>query len=258
MGVFGALKNAVTSPFRAIGDLARLKIRKAVGDITDGAKVSLPIALAATGVGAPLALGLGAAEGAADSWGHGQNNIGKIALGAGAGAATALAANAAGGAFRGGVRVPGAGDITGGLPDADAAIASADNAASIAGGADLSSLPDVASSVAPISESVVPNVAPPGVSNVLNQTKGGGFLKGQPFKAIGALAKKKPEIVAQAIGTGLQTFTGVNTDNRKLDIQAQQVENERQDNERRAKLAELTAMLQGYASFRPQYRPIGG
>lgn len=260
MGVFGALKNAVTSPFRAIGDLARLKIRKAVGDITDGAKVSLPIALAATGVGAPLALGLGAAEGAADSWGHGQNNIGKIALGAGAGAATALAANAAGGAFRGGVRVPGgvpgvAGGETTSIADVGSNLSG--DALAQAGGDDyLASVGEAAggaagpaASVAPAVSSVVPNVPAP---------QSTGFLKGGAFKSIGTFAKKNPAIVAQAAGGALNTLAGANTASRQLDIEAQQVQNQKEEADRRAKLEELMAMMQGYQSFRPQYRPIGG
>lgn len=253
-GVVKAVGKSITGPFRAIGHLAQGKIRRAVGDVADTAKVALPVALAATGVGAPLAIGLGAAEGAADQWGHGENNIGKIIGGAAKGSATALAANAAGGLFRGGVRVP-TGAPTG---VADVGSQVSGDALAQAGGDDfLASVGDVAggpsASIAPeVANTVVPNLPPPG------GPPPGKFQMPGAFKDIGQFAKKNPAIIAQAAGNALNTFTGVNTDNRRLDIEAQQVANSKEEADRRAKLEELMAMMQGYQSFRPQYRPIGG
>lgn len=252
MSIWGTIKKGVTGPFRAIGDLAQLKIRKAVGDLADTGKLAIPVAAAAIpGLGVPAVVAMGAAEGAADQWGHGENNIGKIALGAGKGAATATAAKAVGGFFRGGVPVPGGGaeSVVGSATgDAGGALSTAgdvggdDFLASIAANGGTSA----PASVAPAVSSVVPNLPAPG-------GPAGKFQMPGSFKDIGKFAKKNPAIVAQAAGSALDTFAGANTDSRRLDIQAEQVANQKESDDRRAKLEELMAMMQGYSNFRPRF-----
>ena len=93
MGLFGSIFKGLTGPFRGIGNLVQGKFKKALGAFGSTAKLAAPI-LGATGVGAPLAIGLGAAGGAAESWGEDKNII-KGALGGAAGGAAGVAGRAA-------------------------------------------------------------------------------------------------------------------------------------------------------------------
>jgi hypothetical protein len=86
MGIFGSIFKAVTGPLRGIGHLAQGKFKKAIGAFGDTAKMAAPI-IGATGVGLPLAAGIGALGGAASKWGEGESNVGKIFGSAATGAA---------------------------------------------------------------------------------------------------------------------------------------------------------------------------
>ena len=59
MGFLKSIGNAITRPIRGLGRIARGKFREGFGDIGAGAKAAAPI-LGASGVGLPLAAGIGA------------------------------------------------------------------------------------------------------------------------------------------------------------------------------------------------------
>src|SRR3990167_6237106 len=100
MGFFGSVWKGLTGPIRGVVNLIQGKVWKAVGAFGDTAKLAAPI-LGATGVGAPLAMGLGAAGGAASRWGEGESNLLKIAGSAAGGAAAGAAGAGAGKLFQG-------------------------------------------------------------------------------------------------------------------------------------------------------------
>lgn len=86
----GAIGRAITKPFRGVGRILRGKFREGLSDI-GGAAETLAPALALTGVGAPLAIGIGAGGSALEEAAKG-GNVGDILKGAaGGGAKTGLA-----------------------------------------------------------------------------------------------------------------------------------------------------------------------
>lgn len=86
-----AIWDVITKPVRGIGRLLRGKFRQGLGDIGSGTKSLAPI-LAATGVGAPLALGIGAAGGALEGATTGGGGLKNLLKGAAGGAARTGAA----------------------------------------------------------------------------------------------------------------------------------------------------------------------
>jgi len=66
MGIFSTIGNAITGPFRGIGNILQGKFGKGLAAFGDTLKVAAPV-LGATGFGIPLAAGLGAAGGAMSS-----------------------------------------------------------------------------------------------------------------------------------------------------------------------------------------------
>lgn len=93
MGIFSSIFKGVTGPLRAIGNLVQGKPRKALGALGSTAKLAAPI-LGVTGVGLPLAAGIGAAGGAAESFGE-ERNVLEGAVGGAAGGAAGVAGRAA-------------------------------------------------------------------------------------------------------------------------------------------------------------------
>lgn len=77
MSIFSSILKGVTGPFRGIAKFAQGDIRGGLGAFGSTAKLAAPI-VGATGVGLPLAAGLGAAGGVAERYGEGEGNIGKI------------------------------------------------------------------------------------------------------------------------------------------------------------------------------------
>jgi len=100
MSIFGSIIKGITGPLRGVGNFLQGKFRKGIGAFGDTAKVAAPL-LGATGVGAPLAAGIGAAGGAASTWGEGEDNFGHIIGGGAKGAAGGLMGHMAGKTFPG-------------------------------------------------------------------------------------------------------------------------------------------------------------
>ncbi len=132
MGLFSAIGSAISRPVRGLGRIARGKFRQGLGDIGAGVKTAAPLLAATTGIGAPLAIGLGVGGGAAKSFGEG-GDFGDVLKGAAGGG---LAAGAAGIGRR---LSGGANALRGGTAGIDAPIAGfgglgAEGAREVAGG----------------------------------------------------------------------------------------------------------------------------
>src|SRR3990167_9900753 len=88
-----AIWDIVTRPVRGVGRILRGKVKQGLGDIGSAAQRAAPL-LALTGVGAPLAIGIGAAGGALERGARRGFNIENIARGGVTGGGRAAATQA--------------------------------------------------------------------------------------------------------------------------------------------------------------------
>lgn len=237
MGVLGWVARRITSPVRIIKDVAHGDFRGAVGEIGDNAKLA-GVAAGATGVGLPIAVGLGAAGGAASKWGHGESNIGKIALGGVEGGAEGAAAVGANKLLSGGL--PSIGGGGGALPDSGSAIDSATGAVKAA-------------------DSFVPVASSGGIPSAVSIPSLVKAPKPGVMSKVGHIATKHPELVASGLGTAVDAFGAVQQGqmaDSQLALDTRKQDFNEEESKRRQKLAELTQMMQGYEAYRPQFSRI--
>lgn len=233
MGVLGWVARRITSPVRIIKDVAHGDFRGAVGEIGDNAKLA-GVAAGATGVGLPIAVGLGAAGGAASKWGHGESNIGKIALGGVEGGAEGAAAVGANELLSGGLPSIGGG---GALPDSGSAIDSATGAVKAA-------------------ESFTPIASSGGIPSAVSIPSLVKAPKPRVMSKLGALAGKNVAPIASVAGESFQALEQGNADAGRLALATRTQDFNEEESKRRQKLAELTQMMQGYEAYRPQFSRI--
>lgn len=231
MGVLGWVARRITSPVRIIKDVAHGDFRGAVGEIGDNAKLA-GVAAGATGVGLPIAVGLGAAGGAASKWGHGESNIGKIALGGVEGGAEGAAAVGANKLLSGGL--PSIGGGGGALPDSGSAIDSATGAVKAA-------------------DSFVPVASSGGIPSAVSIPSLVKAPKPRVMSKLGAFAGKNVAPIASVAGESFQALEQGNADAGRLALATRTQDFNEEESKRRQKLAELTQMMQGYEAYRPRY-----
>ena len=201
-----AIWDAITKPIRGLGRILRGKFKQGLGDIGSGAKSAAPL-LALTGVGAPLALAIGAAGGALEGGTTGGGGIGNVLKGAAGGAArTGLALGARGL----GSKLMGGGGAAEGVP----------NLASAGTGSQSAS-------------SALQAISQRGGLSKLSEGAGrslGSRLLGGAGDAI-SYAEKHPTLVGSAL-KGYGDYRQGQADDRALDFEREQVErtNERQEN----------------------------
>lgn len=230
MSFLSGIWNGVTAPFRAIGQFAQGNFRQGLGDLGQTAEVVAPI-LGATGVGLPLAAGIGAAGGGLSTWGQGDSNVGDIVKGAVRGGAEGAAGSVLHGALGGGGGAPaattGAADLSGTGSD-------------VIGGA--------ASELTAPAEAITPSAVSPGLADASQVFTPAASAGASPLSAIGAWAKKNPvpaiDAAGKLLGTGAQVY-GAQQLGSAEEVRLAEQKREFDEQERRSHLSMLANFISG-------------
>jgi hypothetical protein len=229
MGLLKSLKNAVTGPVRAIGKLARGKVGGAIGALGDTVKPAAFV-LGATGVGAPIAAGVGALGGAMQKADDPGAKFGDYLKGAAQGASIGAGGSTARGLYQGiASKVAGAGAVS--PPGVPGSVMPSDTA-SIVGG----NVPGGAQSIS-------------GTGQFVDAAKGAANLAGgappvapTPGQGIGSKIGSflsKPEVavgLGQTLASGYGGYEQGKAAQERLDLDKLEAERHQMERDRRFKL----------------------
>lgn len=237
---FNWLKNAVTGPFRAIGQLVQGKPRGFLGALGDTVK---PVGIAASAIPGPwqaAGIPLAAAGGAMQKFDdEGQRNIGNILMGSAQGAGMAAGAGAVSGLARAGygaISGMGAGGTTAAPTLATTSPTALAQRAGLSMPGAATTATATPASMASLIESNMPSMA-------VNAGKGSSMLSG-----IGKFLTGHPEIVTSALSTGADVY-GAGMQGAALD---RQLEFQREIERERQRQNEIGMLLQAIASMTPR------
>mgnify|MGYP001584702572 CR=1 FL=1 len=238
MGLFGSIKRAVTGPFRAIGKLAKGDLRGAGGALGDVIKPA-SFVLGATGVGAPIAAGVGALGGAMQKLDDPGAKFRDYLGGAAQGATVGLAGGAARGLAQNiGSRIAGAGAGAGGPTGAMAGPAGMPTPA-------MAEMPGVVARTVP--QIGAETLASQGVSAASKP----GLLAN-----VGKFAAKNPELTVGGLQTAVGTYGAAEEGaarDREIKLQEEEAQRREAERQRRFKLDQIGQFINMMGTMRPRY-----
>lgn len=208
MGLLGSVFRGVTGPLRGITRVLRGDIKGGLGAFGDTLSLA-PVALGATGVGLPIAAGVGAAAGALQKFDDEDFSLGSVVGGAAKGALTGAGTHGVGKGISGILSRGGA---------ASAPIASAAPGSAIPESTSLVSRTPNVASLGGRAGTAAGNIAST-VGETVTDEGGGGLLRG-----IGRFLAKHPDVPAEAISTGANLYGN----ERALAFRREEAEKERQ------------------------------